>query len=217
MTQIMEADGIQLEFDGRKILSAIYLKCEKGKVTGLLGRNGQGKSCLMNCIFGSLSCEKSVRFDRILIKKPYKRPDLIRYLPQFHFIPKSIPLRHIFKDFDLDYHLFTSRFPEFTKRENVSIGTLSEGERRLVEIYVIVRCASQFAMLDEPFTALNPLQIEKVTSLLLEEKKNKGLLVTDHLYRHVLDVSDQLYVLANGRTTLINHISEIELLGYVRL
>jgi len=47
MIHTLEADGIQLEFNGRSILSDIYLKAETGKITGLLGRNGEGKSCLM--------------------------------------------------------------------------------------------------------------------------------------------------------------------------
>lgn len=217
MNHVLEADGIQLEFEERRILSGIYIKCETNKITGLLGRNGQGKSCLMNCIYGTLSCEKSVRFDRASLKEAYKRPDLIRYLPQFHFIPSSFPLYRIFKDFDLDYHSFVSKFPEFTNRQNDSIEKLSGGERRLVEIYLIVKSRSQFAMLDEPFTALNPLQIEKVKLLLLEEKENKGLLITDHMYRHILDISDQLYVLSNGRTHATKDVADLQRLGYVGL
>jgi ABC-type lipopolysaccharide export system ATPase subunit len=217
MNHVLEADGIQLEFDERRILSGIYLKCETSKITGLLGRNGQGKSCLMNCIYGTLSCEKSVRFDRVSMKEAYKRPDLIRYLPQFHFIPTSFSLYRIFKDFDLDYHSFVSRFPEFTDREKDTIEKLSGGERRLIEIYLIVRSRSQFAMLDEPFTALNPLQIEKVKLLFLEEKENKGLLITDHIYKHVLDIADDTYILKNGRTYLTKDITDIEILGYARI
>lgn len=217
MTHVLEADGIQLEFDGRKILSGIYLKCETGKIFGLLGRNGQGKSCLMNIVYGSLSCEKSVRFDSVSIKEAYTRPDLIRYLPQFHFIPTSLSLQRIFNDFDLSYALFTSRFPEFTNRQKNIIEELSSGERRLVEVYITVKSIAQFVMLDEPFTAMNPLQIEKVKVLLLEEKQTKGLLITDHLYRNILDMSDDLYILTNGRTQLIKDISDIETLGYARI
>ena len=63
MTHKLEADSIHLEFKGRRILSDIYLKCETGKITGLLGRNGEGKTCLMEIIYGTLKSEKSVRFD----------------------------------------------------------------------------------------------------------------------------------------------------------
>jgi ABC-type lipopolysaccharide export system ATPase subunit len=69
-------------------------------------------------------------------------------------------------------------------------------------------------MLDEPFTHLSPIQIEKVKEMLLEEKENKGILITDHMYKHVVDVSDSLYILANGKTHIIKSMDEIELLGY---
>lgn len=217
MKHILEADGIQLEFNGRKILSGIYLQCETGKITGLLGRNGQGKSCLMNSIYGSLPCEKSVRFDRISIREPYKRTDLIRYLPQFHYLPKSLSLQRIFTDFELEYSTFIERFPEFIDRQKNTIGSLSGGEKRLVELYVIVKSKTQFVMLDEPFTQLTPIQIEKVKLLLLEEKEHKGLLITDHIYKQILEISDSIYVLTNGRTHLTQDLSDVERLGYINL
>jgi ABC-type sugar transport system ATPase subunit len=72
MTHCLEADSIQLEFNGRRILSDIYLKCETGRITGLLGRNGEGKSCLMQIIYGTLACEKSVRIDGVSALSAYK-------------------------------------------------------------------------------------------------------------------------------------------------
>ena len=217
MNHVLEIDGVQLQFDTRKILSSIYLKCETGKITGLLGKNGQGKSCLMKIIYGSLPCEKSVRFDHISIVESFKRPDLLVYLPQFNFIPKSLSLRRVFQDFGLEYNVFQNRFPEFATRDKSSLGSLSGGERRLLELYVIVKSPSQFALLDEPFTHLNPLQIEKAKELLKEEKANKGLLITDHMYRHVIDIYDRLYILINGQTYLTKNVSDIETFGYARL
>lgn len=217
MTHTLEADSIQLQFNDRRILDDIYLKCETGKITGLLGRNGQGKSCLMQIIYGRLKCEKSVRFDNASQYEAFKRPDLLLYLPQFNFIPKALTVKRIFEDFELEYSSFERRFPEFQTRYKSSINSLSGGEHRLVELYVIVKSKSQFAMLDEPFTHLNPVQIEKVHDLLLEEKINKGLLITDHMFRHITQICDNLYVLTNGKTYLTKSIEEIETLGYARL
>jgi ABC-type lipopolysaccharide export system ATPase subunit len=217
MIHKLEADSIQLEINGRKILRDIYLKCETGKITGILGRNGQGKSCLMKIIYGSLECEKSVRFDDVAQHEPFKRPDLLLYLPQFNFIPKSLYPKRIFEDYELEYSSFEKRFPEFKTRYSSAISNLSGGERRLIELYIVVKSKSQFAMLDEPFTHLNPLQIEKVQHLLSEEKQNKGLLITDHMFRYITDICDNLYVLAEGKTHLTKSISEIETLGYARL
>jgi ABC-type multidrug transport system ATPase subunit len=208
MKHVLEIDGVQLSFKGRKILSAIYLQCETGKITGLLGRNGTGKSCLMQVIHGSLPAERSVRFDGVSVVEPFKRPELIRWLPQFHFIPKSLSLCRVFRDFELAYDQFQDRFPEFVGKERETVGSLSGGERRLVELYVILRSAAQFVLLDEPFTQLDPLQIDKVKELLVEEKASKGLLITDHMHRHIDDVCDDLYVLNNGRTYLSERLDK---------
>ena len=72
-------------------------------------------------------------------------------------------------------------------------------------------------MLDEPFTHLNPIQIENIKEFLLEEKQRKGMLITDHMYRHLLDVSDTVYLLKDGKTHRANSIEELESLGYVHL
>ena len=217
MKHKLEADGIQLSFDGRVILSDIYLQCETGIITGLLGRNGSGKSCLMKIIYGSLPCERSVRFDSISQSEVFKRPDLLHYLPQFTFIPKGLTLQRIFNDFELEYSSFGKRFPEFASLYKSSVKSLSGGERRLVELYIIVKSKSQFAMLDEPFTHLSPIQIERAKELLIEEKGNKGILITDHLYQHVTGICDSIFVLSNGKTNLAKSIEDIETFGYVRL
>ena len=216
MTHKLEADSIQLQFGDRKILSNIYLKCETGKITGLLGRNGQGKSCLLKIIYGTLRCEKSVRIDNLSQSEAFKRTDLLLYLPQFNFIPKSLSIKRVFQDFGLDFIAFVESFPEFKSKYKSSIGSLSGGGHRLVELYVIVKSKSLFAMLDEPFTHLSPLQIEKVKGLLLEEKTNKGLLITDHMYTQVLDICDNLYLLADGETQLTKSAADIERLGYAK-
>jgi ABC-type lipopolysaccharide export system ATPase subunit len=218
MTHKFEADGIILDFGTRRILSNIYLKCETGKITGILGRNGQGKTCLMNVVYGSLNAmSKSIRFDNISILQAFKRPDLLTYLPQFNFIPSFLSLKRVFSDFDLKYDEFEILFPEFKSKHNFIIKNLSGGQRRLIEVYAIIKAKSQFSMLDEPFSHLMPLQIDKIKQILHNDKKTKGFLITDHMFRQVTDICDNLYVLTEGKAHLTNDFSDIERLGYARL
>ena len=84
-------------------------------------------------------------------------------------------------------------------------------------MYVIIKSKSQFAMLDEPFSHLMPLQIEKIKDILINEKHKKGFLITDHMYKQVTDICDYLYVLSDAKTFLTNDITDIEKLGYARL
>lgn len=218
MTHTFEADGIILEFGTRRILSDIYFKCETGKITGILGRNGQGKTCLMNVVYGSLNAiSKSVRFDNVSIFQAFKHPELLTYLPQFHFIPSFLSLKRIFSDFDLNYNDFEILFPEFKSKYNFLIRNLSGGQRRLIEVYVIIKANSKFSMLDEPFSHLMPLQIDKIKEIIHNERKTKGFLITDHMFRQVTDICDKLYVLTDGKSHLTNDITDIEKLGYARL
>ncbi|MEJ7778454.1 MAG: ATP-binding cassette domain-containing protein [Daejeonella sp.] len=218
MIHTLEADGIDLSFSGRKILSDIYIKCETGKITGLLGRNGQGKSCLMQVIYGSLSVKsKSVRVDGSYIPDAYKRSDLLVYMPQFNFVPGALKLERIFRDLEVEFSAFTRQFPIYNQFFQSSISSLSGGQRRLVELYLIVMTKSHFAMLDEPFSHLSPIQIDQMKELIIDEKRNKGFLVTDHMYRHITEISDNIYVLVNGKVHLTSSLEDIENLGYAYL
>ena len=123
----------------------------------------------------------------------------------------------MFKDFNVDFADFEKEFPELSSKYNSTIKNLSGGLTRLVELYVILKSKTQFVLLDEPFTHIMPLHIEKIKQIMSEEKNNKGMLVTDHLYQQIIDISDNLYVLAKGKTHLTKTIADIERLGYARL
>ena len=73
------------------------------------------------------------------------------------------------------------------------------------------------SILDEPFTALTPLVIDKVKEILVKEKEKKGFIISDHLYRHVIDISDNIYLLSNGYIQMIKELSDLEKFGYARV
>lgn len=218
MTSTLEADSIQLHFGLRSILSDVYLKCETGTITGLLGRNGQGKTCLMNIIYGTLRpYHKSVRIDGRPVPKAFKRPDLVAYLPQFHFVPSHLKVRRILADFQLDFEAFAQQFPGEGKVRDQAFGSLSGGQKRLIEVYCILRSKARFALLDEPFSHIMPLHVEQIKLLMHKEKARKGLLISDHLFRSVTEISDRVYVLRDGKTHLITGDEDMESLGYARV
>ena len=91
----LEIDSVVLEFGSRKLLSDIYLKCETEKITGLIGRNGTGKTSLFNIIYGTLTPNhKSIRLNEQFIRTLYKEANFIKYLPQHNFIPKH-PITYV--------------------------------------------------------------------------------------------------------------------------
>jgi len=217
MRHFLEIDSVYLEIDTKVILSNIYLKCETGMITGLLGKNGTGKSCLMKIIFGILDCESSVRLDNRNFKHIFKHHNLVSYLPQHNFLPNKLSINEVFYSFQIDYTCFENFFPEFKNKHKFKLYNLSGGEKRLIEIYTILFSDTKFSLLDEPFTHLTPLQIGRIKQLIFERKTLKGILISDHLYNHIIDISDSLYFLKTGKTTLVNSIDYLDSMGYIRL
>ena len=215
MIQTLEVDSVILEFGTKRVLQDVYLKSETAKITGLLGRNGTGKTCLLNIIYGQLSPDDhSVRLNKQALLNSSRSTKDIMYLPQFSFIPKSLTLNRIFNDYKLDFSEFINEFPEFEKYYISKLKKLSGGEQRIVEIYLIISSKTKFCLLDEPFTHVMPLHVDSIKNLILREKKNKGIIITDHLYRHIIDICDDLYVINDGKTYLTNSIQDLETLGY---
>lgn len=208
---ILEIDNIELTYKNKRILNGIYLKAETGKITGILGSNGCGKSCLLNIIFGSLKPKyKLLRIDNSPILKPLYLTNLVGYLPQHHFIPDSIKIKTIFGLFKLSWDDFIKYFNTFKELKNSSFNKLSGGERRLFETYVILKSNKKIVLLDEPFSHLAPLHIEIIKSIILDEKKHKVIIITDHMYQHIIDLSDTIYLIKNGNTKLISDLYQLE-------
>lgn len=150
---ILEIDGVYLKFGYEEVLNSIYLKCETGKITGVLGSNGCGKSCLLKIIFGSLLPQtKSLRVNSKTILKPYLRTGEVKYLPQFHFIPGSVSVKKAFKLFGINFEEFITHFPSLEEIKSTRFKYLSGGEKRIIETYLILKSQSKFVLLDEPFS-----------------------------------------------------------------
>ena len=208
---IFELDNVELYFKNKRILNGIYLKAETGKVTGILGSNGCGKSCLLNIAFGILKPKyKLVRWDNTPVLKPLYLTKRVKYLPQYNFIPNAMKLSKALKLYGIEWSLFASDFESFDIYKNYRFRSLSGGERRLIEAYIILKSESDLVLLDEPFSHLSPLHIETLKSIIETEKTSKAIIITDHMYRHIIDVSDTIYLLKNGSTKLIQNLNELE-------
>ena len=216
MKNILEFDSLDLSFDGHKILSDIYMRCQQGEVVGLLGRNGSGKSSLMKVVFGTLGAEhKSVRVNGVSLQGEYIRKRIIAYLPQDKFIPSYVSLRSAFSLFKVDIDKIISVIPQVKDIINLKSNEVSGGSLRLIEALLILYSPSPFCFLDEPFTGLMPKHIETLKDIITKSKERKGIIISDHMHRHVTELSDTLYLLANGKTFEIKDRERLVELGYL--
>lgn len=218
MHHILEIDSVILEYEARRILHDVCVKIETGKITGLLGRNGSGKSSLMKMLFGELNpISQSVRLNRKTLLGRFRNPIDIRYVPQYNYIPKKLSLERVIKDFELDIDHIMDHFPHLKSLHKIRVKHLSGGDTRLLEVYILLVSKSKFCLLDEPFTHIMPLHIDAIKRLIIKEKDNKGIIVTDHMYQHILDISDNMYVIKDGKTYVAIGLADLGNLGYIRL
>lgn len=205
----LSVENTFLSISGKKILDGSAINIHQGKRTGLLGSNGAGKSVFLQTIFGirkAASCD--VFFNSQKIKKACYRDGLVNYLPQYRFLPAAFSLNDFIQQFHVDKTVLLRYFPELSGLLHQSIDELSGGEERLFSALLIILAPAKFTMLDEPFTHLMPLYIERLKTLLQYQKQIKGFIVTDHLYQSILEITDDLYFMKSGQSFLLKNPEE---------
>jgi len=207
------------KFKKRIILSDISLHIKTGEILGIFGRNGCGKSTLLKILFGTLpSDNEDILIDNECFNSSRNIELMtISYLPQDSFLPNNLTVRDIipiyYKDGNAQDKIFYD--PRIAKFERQKIGTLSLGERRYFEIVLISRLPHPFLFLDEPFSMVEPLFQDLIKDLLIELKKEKGIIITDHYYRTVLDVSDRKMIIRDGKIIEIENTFDLIKNGYL--
>ncbi len=212
----LKVDSVQLEFDNRKILQDVYLDCKQGEIIGLLGRNGSGKSSLLKIIFGTLAPSyKYVSINDQFVHKGYHQ-NRIAYLPQHNYLPHGIKISELAKMLVAEHSWDAfAALNIYADNKDRTISGLSGGELRQLETLMIIYNQADFILLDEPFTHISPVQTDGFKLLLREAAKTKGIIVTDHQYYNIIDVSDRLILLNNGCTKHITDTDELVQYGYL--
>jgi ABC-type multidrug transport system ATPase subunit len=185
-------------------------------VTGLLGRNGAGKSCMFRALMGGLKVENvMVSIDGNPVDRR-KIGNHIKYLPQGRLIPEGMKLHRAFDLYGVNYWSFVDFSPKFSRHYDSPVYELSGGEARLAELYLVLMSDTPFYILDEPFTQVDPVNIDQVKALIRERSKDHGIIVTDHNYEALTSVADNLFVIADGYTSPVRCREDLVRHGYLR-
>jgi len=217
MHSILEIDSVLKSFNGRRILSDIYLKCETGDIIGMLGRNGSGKSTLLKILFGAMPGDYAyIKIDGIIYSKPFKTPGLISYLPQHPFLLEHLSVKQtadIYLDgIGVEHFLDDSLLGKLTQNK---IAELSGGESRYLEIKLLLNMPSRFVLLDEPFNGVAPIMIDQLKIMITRHAQNKGIILTDHDYNNVLDVANKYCIVYDGGIKPIENKSDLVRYNYL--
>lgn len=123
----------------------------------------------------------------------WKRFPKIAYLLQDSMRPPDVTVRTLVRSAGLSSPHVPDRLSSSLPRE---VRTLSGGERRLLEVAIVLGLERDYVLLDEPFTGVEPLLIDAIGRRIEQAATNgTGILLTDHYHRHVTPLADDAYVL----------------------
>jgi len=215
-SDILSAEQLYYSVADRSILQGAALRAARGSITGLLGRNGAGKSTLMQCIFGTRKPDEgSIHINGVHTKCCYTIPGLIRYLPQGQWLPPALTVNEVLKQNAVTEDSLLHYFPDMASLLSQQVGNLSGGWERLLSVLVSVLAPCRFVLLDEPFSHLMPMHIQQLMLLLTDMRSQKAIVLTDHQYAPLLEVSDTIFLMSEGKSIYIREPEELQLYGYL--
>lgn len=203
----IELKNITKEFDKVEVIKNISLEFETGKIYGLYGRNGSGKSVLMKLICGFLIPTKGKvlingkDFNakneypdnlRAVIEKPSFFPELTGFenLKLLAKIQNKINDEEIIKALDL-VNLIDEKDKKYSK--------YSLGMKQKLAIAQAIMEDPSILILDEPFNGIEEKSVEKITKFLKEEAKNgKTIIFSTHIKEDLENLADIIYKIDNG-------------------
>ena len=206
-------------FGTRELFQDVSFEVSAGEIVGLFGRNGTGKSTLLQMIFGLLSADSLIlKVDGQTVSPKEVIPNkIVGYLPQERFLPAKRSIRSIiplyFQDQDTLDDIFYA--PAVSTFEQKKPPELSQGQRKYIEILLVSHLAHPFLLLDEPFSMIDPLYKDLIKQLLQRLKTHKGILVTDHYYQDVLQISNRNYLLHERQIQTVEGEKSLRELGYL--
>ena len=205
---IIRVEGLSKQFLDVQALKDVSLQIRPGRIVGLVGANGGGKSTLLRTIvglylpdrgscttFGRVSGELSPQ-EMARIGYVHQEGDLIDWMTvdqMIRYVASYYPDWN--KDLEERYR------SEFDLVGNRRVGTLSPGERQKLAILLAIGFEPELLILDEPAAALDPIARQRFLNLLLDiiQEPGRTILISSHILSDIEKVIDHVLILDRGR------------------
>ena len=210
------------KFDQKQVLTDINFTFEQGKIYGLLGRNGAGKTTFFNCL------NKDIPFDSgtfLLEDKDQKEVTLsdIGYVLSTSNVPEFLTGREFLKFFleinqkeikdlkSIDEY-FDFIHIEVEDRDKL-LKDYSYGMKNKMQMLVNIIANPKILLLDEPLTSLDVVVAEEMKQMLKSIKKDHIIIFSTHIMELALSLCDEIVILNHGKLEEIdrNNISDKEM------
>ena len=211
--KFLETKNITKTFGKLKALDDVNFNLYRGKIHGLLGENGAGKSSLMNVLSGIYKPEKGIIYldgQRQNISSPDIASQLgIGMVHQEFRLVESFSIKdnltlsksNIFKDNFLKSFKKYSEIFALNANENEIISDLSVGEKQKIEIMKLIFNDSNIMLLDEPTAVLTPQETSQLKNSLitLAEEDMKTIVLITHKLKEIKEFTEIVSVMKNGK------------------
>lgn len=211
---LLEAKNLSKTFGAFKALDSVNLTLECGRIVGLLGPNGSGKTTFLKIINGLLvptSGSVSIGGEAPgIITKQH-----ISYLPDTTFFPKWMKVTKLFNYFEDFYEDFDrGKAKEMLLRlgiqENMKLGHMSKGTLEKVQLVLTMSRNANLFCLDEPIGGVDPATRDYILQTIINNySENATVLISTHLIADVENTLDEVIFLQNGQIRLHSSVDEI--------
>jgi len=205
-----------------KVLHDTSLEVNEGRLIGLIGRNGVGKTTTLKSIMGLVPHRSgSVHFYEVNLSgiPPYQIPRMgIAYMPQGrHLFPKltvmenlKIPIVKGELDKKVLEEIFVY-FPRLKERLKQKAGTLSGGEQQMLAVGRALISKPKMMLMDEPMEGLMPLLVKLIADTVkVINKKGTTILLVEQNLKTIKNICQGIYIMEKGSIVYEGTPSELE-------
>lgn len=204
---ILECKNVYKSFGEKEVLTDINLSLPKGKIVGLLGKNGVGKSTLIKLINDLLTVTSgTITVDGQPIGVESKKK--IAFLPERTYLDKRMTVEAVLKQFSEFYDNFDEQKArhllsalELDTRQKLS--KMSKGMQEKVQLVLVMARRADLYILDEPLGGVDPATREYILDTILSNFNDGAtVLLSTHLISDVERILDEVVFIDKGRIVL---------------
>ena len=211
---LLECKNVIKKFDKKIILDNVNLEIEKGKIYGLLGKNGVGKSTLIKSINDLLTLDDG----QILFKgKPIgvESKSHISYLPERTYLDKSMKVDNVIKYFSDFYKDFNTKkayklLKDLDLDKDKKISKMSKGMQEKLQLILVMSRDADLYILDEPLGGVDPATRDYILDTIISNlKKGSSVIISTHLISDIERILDEVIFIDKGKITLVSNANEL--------
>ncbi len=212
----LEILNLKKTFGNKEVLKGINFTFESGKIYGLLGRNGAGKTTFFNCLNDDIKAEEG-EFN--ITYEDHTRPlsiEDIGYVLSTPTVPEFLTGREFLKFFleinegKLKEVKEIDEYFDFMKIDKEDRDKLlkdySHGMKNKMQMLINIIANPNILLLDEPLTSLDVVVAEEMKDMLRSIKENHIIIFSTHIMDLALSLCDEIVILKGGNLTLIDDL-----------